>query len=83
MKLFHPKYDGIDVGVGGKQYRVEQAGNGSALVEVPDNEAHQLFEHGFRELEPIAPRLEKREPSRGKETAHLTGRGARAPISES
>ncbi|GEM_PF-3511501 len=48
MKLFHPNYSGSDVGVGGKQYRVERAGNGGVYVNVPDEFGPLLFEHGFR-----------------------------------
>ncbi len=49
MKLFHPNYSGTDVGVGGKQYRVERAGNGGVYVDVPDEFGSLLFEHGFRD----------------------------------
>ena len=52
MKLFHPRYSGIDVGLGGKQYRVERAGSG-AYVNVPDALGPLLFEHGFRKVDAI------------------------------
>ena len=53
MKLFHPRYSGADVGVGGKQYPVERAGNGGAYVNVPDPVAHLLLEHGFRKVDAV------------------------------
>jgi len=52
MKLFHPRYSGVDVGLGGKQYRVERAGSG-AYVNVPETLGHLLFEHGFRKVDAI------------------------------
>jgi len=53
VKLFHPSYTGIDVGVAGKQFPVERSGNGGAYVNVPDRAGHLLFEHGFREVDAI------------------------------
>jgi len=52
MKLFHPRYSGIDVGLGGQRYRVERAGSG-AYVNVPDALGHLLYEHGFRKVDAI------------------------------
>jgi len=52
MKLFHPHYSGVDVGLGGRQYRVERAGRG-AYVNVPEALGHLLFEHGFRKVDAI------------------------------
>jgi hypothetical protein len=52
MKLFHPRYSGIDVGLGGKQYAVERAGSG-AYVNVPEALGHLLFDHGFRRVDAI------------------------------
>ena len=53
MKLFHPSYSGIDVGVAGKQFPVERSGNGGAYVNVPDWAGPLLLEHGFREVDAI------------------------------
>ena len=52
MKLFHPHYSGVDVGLGGQQYPVERAGSG-AYVNVPETLGHLLLEHGFRKVEAI------------------------------
>jgi len=54
MRLFHPDYSGVDVGVGGRQYRVERANGGAgAYVNVPDELGHLLFDHGFRKIDAI------------------------------
>lgn len=53
MKLFHSNYSGVDVGVGGKQYRVERIAGGGAYVNVPDGHGHLLFEHGFSKVDAI------------------------------
>jgi hypothetical protein len=73
MKLFHPNYSGVDVGVGGRQYPVESAGNGGVCVSIPDSAAALLFEHGFRAFDTAGFEPAPREPSKARTEATKRG----------